>query len=249
MKFSEIPKFVINLETRPENLENIRKEMDYIGWEWERFNAINRGDYMGCTLSHLEIIKIAKERGYKRVMVIEDDCIFMPYAKSFLEKIEEQIGDIEFGVFNVTPTLNRHMNVSEKYDTLLDLTNLPPKQNENHTETHATNMMIYDVSVYDEIPKISTIPVGSGGDYYHPIDGYLAKFIYPNFQSYAPILPIAPQRRSYSDVSQGMYNNFYTQTYNWNLYSPFKIPNEFRDESNNQIMKEGNTHKNFYYVS
>jgi len=182
-------------------------------------------------------------------MVIEDDCIFMPYAKSFLEKIEEQIGDIEFGVFNVTPTLNRHMNVSEKYDTLLDLTNLPPKQNENHTETHATNMMIYDVSVYDEIPKISTIPVGSGGDYYHPIDGYLAKFIYPNFQSYAPILPIAPQRRSYSDVSQGMYNNFYTQTYNWNLYSPFKIPNEFRDESNNQIMKEGNTHKNFYYVS
>lgn len=248
MKFSEIPKFVINLETRPENLENIRKEMDYIGWEWERFNAINRGDYMGCTLSHLEIIKIAKERGYKRVMVIEDDCIFMPYAKSFLEKIEEQIGDIEFGVFNVTPTLNRHMNVSEKYGTLLDLTNLPPKQNENHTETHATNMMIYDVSVYDEIPKISTIPVGSGGDYYHPIDGYLAKFIYPNFQSYSPILPIAPQRRSYSDVSQGMYNNFYTQTYNWNLYGPMKIPNEFLNLGQNKIIKENKEHKEFKYV-
>ncbi len=155
MKFSEIPKFVINLETRPENLENIHKEMDYIGWEWERLNAINRGNYMGCTLSHLEIIKIAKERGYERVMIIEDDCVFMPYAKSILNKIEEQISDIEFGVFNVTPTLNRHMNVSEKYDTLLDLTKLSPKQNENHTETYATNLMIYDSSVYDEIPKIS----------------------------------------------------------------------------------------------
>lgn len=249
MKFSEIPKFVVNLETRPENLENIRKEMDYIGWEWERFNAVNRGDYMGCTLSHLEIIKIAKERGYKRVMVIEDDCVFMPYSKSFLSTLEEQIQNIEFSVFNITPTLNRDVNVSDMYNMLLDLTNLPPKKSENHGETYATNMLIYDVSVYDEIPKISTIPVGSGGDYYHPIDGYLAKFIYPNFQSYCPILPIAPQRRSYSDVSQGMYNNFYTQTYNWNLYSPFKLPNEFKDEDKNEFMKSGNNHKQYYYES
>lgn len=249
MKFSEIPKFVVNLETRPENLENIRKEMDYIGWEWERFNAVNRGDYMGCTLSHLEIIKIAKERGYKRVMVIEDDCIFMPYAKSLLNKIEEQIGDIEFGVFNVTPTLNSKLNVSEKYDTLLDLTNLPSNYEKNYAETFATNMLIYDVSVYDEVPKISENSFTTSGDFYHPIDGYLAKFIYPKFQSYCPILPIAPQRRSYSDVSQGMYNNFYTQTYNWNLYSPFKIPIEFRDENKNELIKSGNNHKQYYYES
>ena len=98
MKFNELPKFVINLQSRPENLEKIRKELDYMGWDWERFEAVNRGNYMGCTLSHLEVIKIAKERGYKRVMeiaknrnyekvmVIEDDCTFMPYAKSFLNK-------------------------------------------------------------------------------------------------------------------------------------------------------------------
>jgi hypothetical protein len=249
MNFSDIPKFVINLETRPENLENIRKEMDYIEWEWERFNAVNRGDYMGCTLSHLEIIKIAKERGYKRVMVIEDDCIFMPYAKSLLNKIEEQIDDIEFGVFNVTPTLNEKLNVSENYETLLDLTNLPSGHNKNYAETFATNMLIYDVSVYDEIFKISENSFTTSGDFYHPIDGYLAKFIYPKFQSYCPILPIAPQRRSYSDVSQGMYNNFYTQTYNWNLYSPFKLPFEFKDENKNELMKSGNNHKQYYYES
>jgi GR25 family glycosyltransferase involved in LPS biosynthesis len=242
MKFNELPKFVINLESRPENLEKIRKELDYIGWDWERFEAVNRGNYMGCTLSHLEVIKIAKERGYKRVMVIEDDCTFMPYSKSFLNKLEEQISDIEFGVFNVTPTLNRHMNISEKYNMLLDLTNLPPKQNEIHTETFATNMLIYDVSVYDEISKIADISFGVGGDYFHPIDGYLVNFIYPNFQSYCPVLPIAPQRKSYSDVSQGMYNNFHTQTYNWNLYSPIKVSNEFKDEIKNEQLKEQNTH-------
>ena len=34
MKFSEIPKFVVNLETRPDNLELIKKEMEYMGWEF-----------------------------------------------------------------------------------------------------------------------------------------------------------------------------------------------------------------------
>ena len=75
------------------------------------------------------------------------------------------------------------------------------------------------------------------GNYFHPIDGFLAKIIYPRFQSYSPILPVAPQRSSYSDVSHGMYNNFYTQTYNWNLYSPVKIPNEFMDFNKNQKIK------------
>ena len=143
MKFNEIPKFVINLETRPDNLELIKKEMDYIGWKFEKFNAVNRNSYMGCTLSHLEIIKIAKERGYDRVMVIEDDCVFMPYAKSLLDDIEKQIEGIEFGVFNITPTLNRKVNVSDKYDLLLDITNIPPKE-DHLTETFATNILIYD---------------------------------------------------------------------------------------------------------
>ena len=158
MKFSEIPKFVVNLETRPDNLELIKKEMGYIGWDFEKFNAVNRNSYMGCTLSHLEIIKIAKERGYDRVMVIEDDCVFMPYAKSFLEDIEKQIEGIEFGVFNITPTLNRKVNVSNKYDLLLDITNIPPKE-EHLAETFATNILIYDKSVYDEMFNISLTAV------------------------------------------------------------------------------------------
>ena len=98
MKFNELPKFVVNLETRPDRLEDIKFELDYIGWDYEVFSAVNRNSYMGCTLSHLGIINIAKERGYKRVMVIEDDCDVMPYSKSFNEDLEKQIDGIEFGV-------------------------------------------------------------------------------------------------------------------------------------------------------
>ncbi len=31
---------------------------------------------VGCTLSHLKVIKLAKERGYKNVLILEDDVVF-----------------------------------------------------------------------------------------------------------------------------------------------------------------------------
>jgi GR25 family glycosyltransferase involved in LPS biosynthesis len=236
MIFKDIPKFVINLESRPDRLEDIKFEMNYIGWDYDLFKAVPRNDYMGCALSHLSIIEMAKERGYKRVMVIEDDCVFMPYAKNFIEDLERNINGIDFGVLNLSPTLNRPMNVSEKYSMLLDLTNLPPKPHERLTETFATNILIYDESSFEKIEKIKDKCFYSG-DFIIPIDEQLVKHVYPSIQSYAPILPIAPQKNSYSDVSQGMYNNFYAQTYNWNVYSPIKINHRFLNESENKKMK------------
>lgn len=239
MKLIDIPKFVINLEKRPERLQEITQEMKYMSWDFEIFKGIDSNGYMGCTLSHLEIIKIAKEKKYPKVMVIEDDCVFMPYSKNLISQIENENNNIDYYVFNLSPTLNRPINLSEKSNLLLDLTNLPEKNNENFTETFATNILIYDEKIYDEMFKISEEKF-QDGNYFYPIDGYLAKFIYPQFQSFCPKLPLAPQRSSYSDVSHGMYNNFYTQTYNWNLYSPVKIPSEFMDFGTNQKLKYEN---------
>jgi hypothetical protein len=52
-----------------------------------------------------------------------------------------------------------------------------------------------------------------------------------------------------SNISDGEYNNFYLQTYNWNLFSPTKIPHEFLDQYKNQETRNNNEHKDFYYVS
>ena len=62
LDFNSIPKFVVNLDRRPDRLEHITNEMKYIGWDWERFPAIDLNSYMGITKSTLEIIKIAKEK-------------------------------------------------------------------------------------------------------------------------------------------------------------------------------------------
>jgi hypothetical protein len=52
----------------------------------------------------------------------------------------------------------------------------------------------------------------------------------------------------FKSKSDGVYNNFYLQTYNWNVFSPVKIPNEFMDQYNNQEIKNKKEHKEFYYV-
>ena len=82
-----------------------------------------------------------------------------------------------------------------------------------------------------------------------PIDDFIYQFITSVKESYVPILPIGPQISDWSDVSGGIYNNFYTQTYNWNQYSSYKIPNEFLDLNQNKIIKENKEHKQFNYVS
>lgn len=61
MIFKEVPKFIINLERRVDRLDSIKKEMDYIGWDYSIFNAIDTNNEVGCALSHVEILKISKE--------------------------------------------------------------------------------------------------------------------------------------------------------------------------------------------
>lgn len=247
LNFESIPKFVVNLDRRPDRLEHITNEMGYMGWEWVRFSGVDTNSYMGIIKSTLEIIKIAKERNYPRVMIIEDDACFMPYAKSLLAEIENEHPNLEFGVFNLAPTLNRLVRRYSGSNLLLDLTNLPPAAPDVRG-IYAANMIIYDESVYDKMFDISMTPF-MGSRNYLALDDFTFQHVMCCYQSYSPIIPIAPQMQGISDISDGYYNNWYLQTYNWNVHSQVKIPNEFLDWSNVQEMKKNKEHKEFYYVS
>jgi hypothetical protein len=104
-------------------------------------------------------------------------------------------------------------------------------------------MIIYHKSIYNDVKQIITDNLQG----YYPIDEYIYNNVTLKKQSYCPILPIAPQKSDFSDVTQGSHSNFYMQTYNWNGYSPYKIPNEFLDYERNQITKQNNEHKEFKY--
>lgn len=242
MIFKDTPKFVVNLKRRTDRLESIQKEMNYINWDFEYFSAIDTNSHVGCSLSHIEIIKLAKARKYEKVMVIEDDCIIMPYVKSLVDIIEKDTHNFNFAIVNLSPTLNRPVELSKEHKWFLDITNLPPKQ-EYHRGIFATNMIMYHESIYD---KLLELEEHSKLNYY-AIDDYIYQFISSFHQSYTPILPIGPQISSWSDVSQGVYNNFYTQTYNWNIYSPIKIPKSYLDLDYLRKIKNENLHEEIKY--
>lgn len=67
----------INLDHRKDRLEHVEKELEKMGINGERFNAIKTASgAIGCTLSHIKCLEIAKERDYEQVFICEDDITF-----------------------------------------------------------------------------------------------------------------------------------------------------------------------------
>lgn len=96
--------FVINLDKREDRLKEFQEECNKYGLDvskYERFSGFNRPDMpaVGCTLSHAEVLKIAKNRGYKNIIIFEDDFMFTVEKDYFYEKLNEFFDmNIPFGV-------------------------------------------------------------------------------------------------------------------------------------------------------
>jgi len=73
--------FYINLDYREDRREEIEGEIQKMGLEekTERFPGIRvvEQGILGCTKSHLAVLKLAKERGYKNILILEDDFEFV----------------------------------------------------------------------------------------------------------------------------------------------------------------------------
>jgi glycosyl transferase family 25 len=106
----------INLDKRQDRREEIEKELkEYNLYEKsERFVAINvEGQgILGCTMSHLEVIKLAKERRYNEVLILEDDYYFIvpkeefedELKKFFESKVEYDVCMISYNIIKSEPT-------------------------------------------------------------------------------------------------------------------------------------------------
>lgn len=107
-----IDKFIfINLEKRKDRLLEIQNELDKFNLEYERFNAIEyQSGTVGCGYSHLAVLKLAKERNYKNVCILEDDFTFIISKEDF-----------EF-------ELNRFFNNIHEYDVCMISCNLNEKE-------------------------------------------------------------------------------------------------------------------------
>jgi GR25 family glycosyltransferase involved in LPS biosynthesis len=236
--FKEIPKFVINLDRKQDRLELFDKEMKYIGWEYERFPAIDTNSYIGCALSFMKICEIAKERNYNEIIVLEDDIFFMPYSKKNLKELEEEIFEktTNWEIFHFGPTIHRPL--SKYNDNLLDLTNLPPKDPNRHTSIFGTSGFILREKSYDYFLNWNTNKYTDNSHLHKSIDSFLDLAAYPVLQSFTYKFPVVVQRNYYSDINKTVDKNHYLMTYNWNVYCPDKLPNSHLDQDYCTKLKE-----------
>jgi len=82
--------YLINLARRPERLSRVSKLLQWSGIDYHRITGVDGRDIglpphdhnistegaYGCLLSHLAVYQLSKQRGHRRVLVLEDDiCI------------------------------------------------------------------------------------------------------------------------------------------------------------------------------
>lgn len=77
----------INLDKRRDRFIEIEKEFADMDLPCERFAGIVHpaSGLVGCGLSHLAVLKLAKKMNYKNVLIVEDDFTFK-VDKNFLEQ-------------------------------------------------------------------------------------------------------------------------------------------------------------------
>ncbi len=97
--------YCLNLASRPERMDIMNRRFNYVDMKCERFNGISGNilkyfhkhapkyfanpNYVGCNLSHIAIYQDALDRGFDRVMIIEDDVRINRYSNQILAEASE----------------------------------------------------------------------------------------------------------------------------------------------------------------
>lgn len=75
MKVSNV--LYINLEHRIDRKESVLKQLSSVDLSGTRFNAVKMKDgRVGCTISHIRCLELAKQNKWDHVLIVEDDILF-----------------------------------------------------------------------------------------------------------------------------------------------------------------------------
>ena len=190
----------VNLESRTDRKEEIETELDKFNIKYERFNAISRPDYgiIGCTQSHLEVIKMAKQNNYKNILILEDDFTFTVSKDTFEEQIELLFkSNINFDICMLSYNLIKFKRNIEH--TFLN----------NVLEAQTTSGYIINETMYDIMIDLYTwtLPLldSTRHHWIYSLD-QIWKLLQPITNWYCFSERLGKQRMSYSDLDKTITN-------------------------------------------
>ena len=184
----------INLASRTDRKQHVESQLKLVGISAERFNAIKLPDgALGCSMSHLKCLQMAKEKGWDHVLICEDDITFTNPGL-FIQQI------------------NKFLSKQENWDVvLLAGNNMPPyKQVDDYcvqvTRCQTTTGYLVKSHYYDKL--IDNIKTGMNmlvrnRDMHkiYAIDKYW--FLLQDKDSWFLITPLSVvQREDYSDIEK-----------------------------------------------
>lgn len=188
--------YCINLDDRTDRWEHAQKEFERAGIldRVKRFSAIRESDgRVGIIKSNLAIVKLAKEKGLKNVLVFEDDVTFIVQnPQEILTKSIEQVGKLEWSLFYLGA--NTHEKLIKIKPNLILL------KNAFAVHSMAYSHKVYDsfIKKYEGLNKISTME--------DILDVYLARVYQHKYVCLMVNPMMTTQMNSYSDIEKRVVN-------------------------------------------
>jgi len=188
--------FYINLDKRTDRREQIEYELQRMGLKGERFSAVYHefGEY-GCSVSHYKVLQIAKARGYKNILIFEDDFEFI-VSKEVFEQNMEALANVDFDIVMLGYSIQKW----EPYSPLLMKVN-----DATTTSGYIINEKFYDALI-DNLKENITKLIQTREHWHYTID-QCWKVLQPTSKWYAFNERIGVQRASFSDI-ENIYQDY-----------------------------------------
>jgi hypothetical protein len=209
--------YVINLDSRPDRMMNFRESMRSLGLldheideKIIRFPGVippSGAGPLGCTLSHLEIVRDAKRRGYEKILVFEDDAEPFAESLSYFNDVADDINSQDWDVYYLGYNSHTRLGLHSKNSLVA-------------RELFSTHAIAYRSSFFDRFIN----------DHRHDkikiFDVWISEEVQTSMRCLASYPMLFIQRESYSDIEKknvnyGIQIERY-QNYTSHLPKPFK---------------------------
>ena len=192
----ELHAIYINLDRRPDRRADLEAECDRVGLPVERFSACidPRGPGYGCTMSHLSVLKLARDRGYPSVLVFEDDFQFLISRPHWWDLVAHLPADYDVVM------LSYNLFQSEPYDARFG----------RALDVHTASGYIVHSRFYDAL--IATMEEGyrlycETGEHWLYVNDQSWKRLQPVSRWYYSLTRVGKQRAGYSDLGEKFVDN------------------------------------------